>query len=169
MSTHDTLVAEFTDAHAGREAVIELERRGAVDADRIELEGTADPRAESTRRESDARTGRFVARRTIIGGAVGAVVGAALGAGITYLLDMESQPAAAIGAAVAFGLFLSALAAYWTVAAGLPVTEGVIEAVEPPADGPVRVVIHLEEGSDEALLRPHLEEIGAVDVERVSR
>ena len=89
--------AEFQHADQARDAVIDLERRGLTDAERVELVGFADPRDESTRRIADRQVAQSAGRRAAVGGAIGMVVGALIGAGMTLLLGIEPQPTAALG------------------------------------------------------------------------
>ena len=105
--------AEFEHADQARDAVINLERRGLTDAERVELVGFADPSDESTRRIADRQVARSAGRRAAVGGAIGTVTGALIGAGMTLFFGIEPQPAAALGAAAGGGaLFIGALAGY---------------------------------------------------------
>lgn len=153
--------AEFPDADRAREAVIELERRGVTDADRVELVGFADPTEESTRRRSDRQVATGAALQAGVSGAVGALLAALLGAGVTLLLDLEPQPAVALGTAAGAGLLVGALTGYWAMASRLPVTDGALEAVDPGPGGAVQVVLHLDDPDALSTARSTLERAGA--------
>ena len=154
------LEVEFQDADRARDAVIELERRGVTDADRVELTGFADPSEESTRRRSDRQVATVAARRAGVSGTVGAVVAALLGAGVTLLLDLEPQPAVALGTAAGVGLLVGALTGYWALASRLPVTDGALEAVDPGPGRAVQVVLHLDDPDSLSAARSTLEDAG---------
>ena len=137
--------AEFQHADQARDAVIDLERRGVTDAERVELVGFADPRDESTRRIADRQVAQSAGRRAAVGGAIGMVIGALIGAGMTLLLGIEPQPTAASGAAAGGALFIGALAGYYVLVARLPVTDGANEAVDPGPGQAVKLTRHLDD------------------------
>lgn len=156
------LAAEFQDADQARDAVIDLERRGVTDAERVELIDFADPTDEATRRTSDHHVATTMGRRATVGGLAGALPAAVVGAGVTFLFDLEPQPAAALGAAAGAALFVGAITAYWTMAARLPVTDGAMDAVDPGSGRSVQVVLHLEDPDAVATARSRLERAGGV-------
>ena len=137
--------AEFEHADQARDAVINLERRGLTDAERVELVGFADPSDESTRRIADRQVARSAGRRAAVGGAIGPVTGALIGAGTTLFFGIEPQPSAALGAAAGGALFIGALAGYYALAARVPVTDGANEAVDPGPGQAVKVILHLDD------------------------
>jgi hypothetical protein len=169
MGVADVLIADFPSADSGRAAVVELERRGLVDADRVRLEGVSDPLEEGHRRSEDAQAGRLVGRRALIGGGLGSLVGAAVGAGLSVLIGMDPQPTAAIACAMGVALFIGALSAYYAVGSGLPVTGGALEAVDTVGPGGVRLVVDLDRHIGEDRVRARLEACGASRVARARR
>jgi hypothetical protein len=157
------LRAEFTDADEARDAVLDLERTGVVDADRVEVSGGAPPADEAARRESDGRLGRF-AGRAAVGGIIGAVLGAALGAGGTLVLGVEPQPAAALGALLGLGAFGGAAGVFYGMTSKLPVTEGTAEAVDPGAGRTVSLVVSVDDDHTAEKAKASLEGSGARSV-----
>ena len=152
--------AEFAQADQARDAVIDLERRGLTDADRVELVGFADPRDEETRRTADRRVARSAGRRAAFGGILGTIGGAIVGGGLTLLLDVDPQPLAGIAAAVGGALFVGALGFFYGLAARLPVSDGANEAVDPGPGRPVQVILHLDDPEAVAAARSRLEAAG---------
>jgi hypothetical protein len=149
------LVATFPTRRAGRDAVIELEKRGVVDADRIEIREAP----ERSTAEVDREVVHQIAPPVLRGLAIGTVVGAVVGAGLTQLLGVDPQPEAPIAAALGVGAFGGAAGFFYGGARHIPVTE---EALEMAAgEGEVHVVVDLNDGQDPAAVEHLLRDLGA--------
>ena len=164
MTAGSRLVAQYPDADKARSAILELERRGLVDAERVELEGFADPAAESTRRAADRRAGRTASRGAVAGVAIGTAAGAVLAGGITLALGVDPQPAAPLGAFLGGGAFGGAMGFFYGLGSRLPVTDDAVAAVDRGNGRPVALVVSIDQQDDADAIRSHLEH-GATRVE----
>jgi hypothetical protein len=154
------LRARFSTPEAGRAAVIDLERHGVADADRIRVQGLPDPVDEEARREMDHETAAGMVGPAVIGATGGAVVGALLGLALGVALGIDPVGLVVLGLA-AFGAMAGF---FYGGARRLPVTEGALEA--PAARGtPVEVVIDLRDREQAELVRLRLEQAGAIRVQ----
>jgi hypothetical protein len=93
------LRARFSTPEAGRAAVIDLERHGVADADRIRVQGLPDPVDEEARREMDHETAAGMVGPAVIGATGGAVVGALLGLALGVAVGIDPVGLVVVGLA----------------------------------------------------------------------
>jgi hypothetical protein len=151
------LVATFATRADVRRAVVDLERHGAVDADRVELEGLEDTTDELGRRAADREVVRDMGTRSLSGAVIGALIGLIVGGGIALLAGADLWAAAAIGGA----LFGGAAGFFYGLAARTPVTESAIEGTTGRDDGPATMIVHLDDDEAAGLVATRLRELGA--------
>jgi hypothetical protein len=172
MSSTCDLVAAFPTREDVQAALVDLERRGAVDADRIELVGLVDTTEELGRRASDREALRRFGVRSGTGLGVGTLVGAVLGGGAMLVTGVDPTPAAPVAGLIGGGLFGGAAGFFYGATANLPVTEGGLEAKATTDDesaGPTEIVIHLDDDGDAGLVEQQLRDLGAQRVDRRER
>src|SRR5829696_9620954 len=88
------LVARFPRREDLKRAVLDLERHGTVDADRIDLTAVVDTTEELGRRSADRAAMHDFGHRSLSGAVVGAVAGAVVLGGIALVTGVDPQPAA---------------------------------------------------------------------------
>jgi hypothetical protein len=163
------LVATFPHRADVRRAVLDLERHGTVDADRIELSGLVDTTDELNRRAADREVMKDMGTRSVTGAALGAVLGFLVVGGIAMLLGADPRPAAPLAAAVG-GMFAGgALGFFYGIAFRTPVTGDAIAGTTTQDgaedDGPATIVVHLDDEGTARLVEARLRELGARDVD----
>ena len=165
------LVASFPNRDDVKRAVLDLERHGTVDADRIDLTGLVDTTQELGRREADRELGKDFGTRSVGGAVLGAVVGAVVVGGIVLATGVDPQPAAPL-ASMAGGAGAGAgLGFTYGIYSRTPVTEAGVEstATRDGDDGPAQLVIHLGDPSDADGLGDRLRQLGAQEIEVLRR
>jgi hypothetical protein len=167
------LVATFPHRSDVRPAVLDLERHGAVDADRIDLDGLVDTTEELGRRAADREVMADFGKRSLAGAGLGAAIGALLAGGITLLTGVDPQPAAPLAAAAGGAGFGGAAGFFYGIASRTPVTEAGLESAAhadgEEEDGPATIVIHLPDDEAATLVEDRLRQLGAQQVDRRAR
>lgn len=163
------LVATFPDRADVKRAVLDLERHGTVDADRIELSGLVDTTEELGRRAADREVLRSMGTRSIAGSALGAVLGFLVLGGLALLLGADPRPEAPLAAAVG-GMFAGgALGFFYGIAFRTPVTGAALEGATTSDGvddtGPATMVVHLDDEGQAQLVEARLRDLGARDVD----
>jgi hypothetical protein len=155
------LVATFPDRADVRRAVLDLERHGTVDADRIELSGLVDTTDELGRRAADRTAMHDLGTRSLVGAVLGAVIGAALFGALSLLTDLAPLIAAVSGA-----MFGGAAGFFYGIAFRTPVTEDALAATTAPDPGSApeesaTMVVHLDDHGQARLVEARLRRLGA--------